>query len=94
MSEATESAKEETAKDATQDEARAAPPVDPDNDPVKKRYEMTFGFVIALFAAVLALNELAAGQHGDDELQLNTERRARTSGTSRRYQIDARGGPA
>ncbi|HQY64604.1 MAG: DUF4337 domain-containing protein [Myxococcales bacterium] len=74
MSEATESAKEETAKDATQDEAGAAPPVDPDNDPVKKRYEMTFGFVIALFAAVLALNELAAGKYGDDELQLNTEK--------------------
>lgn len=45
-----------------------------DDDPVKKKYELIFGFVISLFAAVLALNELAAGKYGDDELQLNSEK--------------------
>ena len=59
--------------DSAKDETSAATTA-PDDDPVRKRYEMTFGFVIALFAAVLALNELAAGKYGDDELQLNSEK--------------------
>ena len=45
-----------------------------DDDPVKKKYEIIFGFAISLFAAILALNELAAGKYGDDELQLNSEK--------------------
>ncbi len=43
-------------------------------EPSKRGYEITFGFLISLFAAILALNELAAGKYGDDELQLNTEK--------------------
>ncbi len=55
-------------------ETPTAAPVDPDGDPVKRKYEMVFGGVIALFAAILALNELASGKYGDDELQLNSEK--------------------
>lgn len=33
-----------------------------------KRFEMLCGVVIALFAAVLAITDLAAGKYGDDEL--------------------------
>lgn len=63
---------EPTEKSPTPPEEK--PAVEPDDDPVKKRYEAIFGLVISLFAAVLALNELASGKYGDDELQLTSER--------------------
>ena len=63
---------EPTEKSPTPPEERTA--VEPDDDPVKKKYEAIFGLVISLFAAVLALNELASGKYGDDELQLTSER--------------------
>ncbi len=44
------------------------------DDPVRKRWEIFFGFTVTLFAAILALNELASGKYGDDELQLNSEK--------------------
>ena len=43
-------------------------------EPVEKRYEVFFGLALAVFAAVLALNELAGGKYGDDELRLASER--------------------
>ncbi len=58
----------------TEAPAGDAPAPAGDDEPVKKRYEFIFGFFISLFAMVLALNELAAGKYGDDELQLNTEK--------------------
>lgn len=39
-----------------------------DGDEKGKRFEMLCGVVIALFAAVLAITDLAAGKYGDDEL--------------------------
>jgi Domain of unknown function (DUF4337) len=39
-----------------------------------KRYEVSFGLALSVFAAVLALNELAGGKYGDDELRLASER--------------------
>lgn len=36
--------------------------------------EMTFGLVIAIFAAVLAINDLVAGRCGDDELKYSNEK--------------------
>ncbi|HEU4412220.1 MAG TPA: DUF4337 domain-containing protein [Polyangiaceae bacterium] len=39
-----------------------------------KRYEVFFGLALSIFAAVLALNELAGGKYGDDELRLASER--------------------
>jgi hypothetical protein len=38
------------------------------------RYEIIFGLLLALFAAILALNELGAGKYGDDELRLASEK--------------------
>ena len=69
-----ESPKDTKATDDAPSKVEEAAVVDPDNDPVKRKYEIIFGFVISLFAAVLALNELAAGKYGDDELQLNSEK--------------------
>lgn len=40
----------------------------PDGEEKGKRFEMLCGVVIALFAAVLAITDLAAGKYGDDEL--------------------------
>ena len=69
-----ESPKDTKATDDAPSKVEDPTAVDPDNDPVKRKYEIIFGFVISLFAAVLALNELAAGKYGDDELQLNSEK--------------------
>jgi hypothetical protein len=38
------------------------------------RFEMRFGVTLAIFAAVLAINDLLAGRFGDDELQLSNEK--------------------
>jgi hypothetical protein len=46
----------------------------PRAEPAEKRYEVSFGLALAVFAAVLALNELAGGKYGDDELRLASER--------------------
>jgi hypothetical protein len=43
-------------------------------EPAEKRYEVSFGLALSIFAAVLALNELAGGKYGDDELRLASER--------------------
>ncbi|MCU0685629.1 MAG: DUF4337 domain-containing protein [Polyangiaceae bacterium] len=42
--------------------------------PPQQRYEVFFGLALAVFAAVLALNELAGGKYGDDELRMASER--------------------
>lgn len=39
-----------------------------------KRFEMICGVVIALFAAILAVNDLGAGKYGDDELIAHNEK--------------------
>jgi hypothetical protein len=41
---------------------------------MKRRFEILFGLIVTIFAAVLALNELASGKYGDDELQASAER--------------------
>lgn len=43
-------------------------------EPPQQRYEVFFGLALAVFAAVLALNELAGGKYGDDELRMASER--------------------
>lgn len=40
----------------------------------KQRFETLFGLALALFAAVLAVNDLAGGKYGDDELKMTTEK--------------------
>jgi hypothetical protein len=40
------------------------------------KFELLCGFGLAVFAAVLALNDLAAGKYGDDELLASNERTA------------------
>lgn len=72
MSESVEGDEMGEAKATAAEEKAPAP--GSDDDPVKKKYEIIFGFAISLFAAILALNELAAGKYGDDELQLNSEK--------------------
>jgi hypothetical protein len=47
---------------------------EPEEDSKKKNYELIFGVIVTVFAAILALNELASGKYGDDELQLNSEK--------------------
>lgn len=37
----------------------------------ERRYEMLFGLTLAIFAAILAVNDLGGGKFGDDELQLS-----------------------
>lgn len=56
---------EEDAKQAALDEAE---------ERKRKRYEILFGLVVAVFAAVLGINELAGGKYGDDELKLESEK--------------------
>jgi hypothetical protein len=41
---------------------------------MESRYEFLFGLTLALFAALLAINDLGAGKYGDDELQLSNEK--------------------
>jgi hypothetical protein len=38
------------------------------------RWEIRFGFALAIFAAALAINELGAGKFGDDELKETNEK--------------------
>lgn len=45
-----------------------------DGEEKGKRFEMLCGVVIALFAAVLAITDLAAGKYGDDELIAHNEK--------------------
>jgi hypothetical protein len=56
---------DEDAKQAALDEAE---------ERKRKRYEIVFGLVVAVFAAVLGINELASGKYGDDELKLESEK--------------------
>ena len=37
----------------------------------ERSYEMLFGITLAIFAAILAINDLGGGKYGDDELQLS-----------------------
>jgi hypothetical protein len=39
-----------------------------------KKYELTFGLTLSICAALLAINELASGKYGDDELKMTTEK--------------------
>lgn len=50
----------------------ANPPADP--EATAKRYETILGLLLALFAALLALNDLGSGKYGDDELRLASEK--------------------
>jgi hypothetical protein len=38
------------------------------------KWDVIFGLVLSIFAAILAINELGAGKFGDDELQLGNEK--------------------
>ncbi|NUP08525.1 MAG: DUF4337 domain-containing protein [Polyangiaceae bacterium] len=49
-------------------------PKDDLSEDQKGRFEVWFGLSLALFAAVLAINELAGGKYGDDELKMTTEK--------------------
>lgn len=40
----------------------------------ERRYEILFGLTLAIFAAILAINDLGGGKFGDDELQLSNEK--------------------
>jgi hypothetical protein len=40
----------------------------------EKSFEIRFGVTLAIFAAVLSINELFSGHYGDDELQLSNEK--------------------
>jgi hypothetical protein len=40
----------------------------------ERRYEILFGITLAIFAAILAINDLGGGKFGDDELQLSNEK--------------------
>jgi hypothetical protein len=40
----------------------------------ERRYEVLFGLTLAIFAAILAINDLGGGKFGDDELQLSNEK--------------------
>jgi hypothetical protein len=59
------------ASEQAMSELAASPTRSGDDDPIKKRWEIIFGMTLTLFAASLAVNELASGKYGDDELQLN-----------------------
>jgi hypothetical protein len=55
-------------------DADTTPNSKPDGETTKRRWELVFGIAITAFAALLAINELASGKYGDDEIQLNTEK--------------------
>jgi Domain of unknown function (DUF4337) len=40
----------------------------------ERRHEILFGITLAIFAAILAINDLGGGKFGDDELQLSNEK--------------------
>ena len=46
----------------------------PMDEATKRKWELVFGIAVTLFAAILAINELASGKYGDDEIQMNTEK--------------------
>jgi hypothetical protein len=53
-------------------EAKAEPA--PMDEGTKRKWELVFGIAVTTFAAMLAINELASGKYGDDEIQMNTEK--------------------
>jgi hypothetical protein len=66
----------ETPKPSTEKRgAESAPKADDDPQAdARARYEIIFGLLLAVFAAILALNELGGGKYGDDELRLASEK--------------------
>lgn len=41
---------------------------------ISPRWEIRFGISLAIFAAILALNDMGAGRYGEDELKLTNEK--------------------
>lgn len=65
---AVDAAKTEADKEAQKEAQREA------EEKQKQRFETFFGVALALFAAVLAVNDLAGGKYGDDELKMTSEK--------------------
>ena len=63
----------ETAKEITEPTTEPKK-VEPLDEATKRKWELVFGIGVTVFAALLAINELASGKYGDDEIQMNTEK--------------------